>query len=126
MKTGERNGAIVGAVQVFEGDEIMLISDKGTLVRTRTEEISSQGRNTQGVRLIKLKDGESLVGLERIEEPEEEPVYEEDLDGDSAESKKELAEEAADSAADNSADNSDEESKKDSAAPEESPPVDDE
>jgi DNA gyrase subunit A len=58
-------------VQVFDGDEIMLISDKGTLVRTRVDEISVQGRNTQGVRLIKLKEGETLVGVERVEEPEE-------------------------------------------------------
>ena len=57
--------------QVFEGDEIMLISDKGTLVRTRTDEVSSQGRATQGVRLIKLKEGESLVGVARVEEPDE-------------------------------------------------------
>ena len=78
IKTSERNGAIVGAVQVFDGDEIMLISDKGTLVRTRTDEVSSQGRNTQGVRLIKLKEGEALVGVERIEEPEEAPEYDDE------------------------------------------------
>ena len=71
IQASERNGAIVGAVQVFDGDEIMLISDKGTLVRTRVDEISVQGRNTQGVRLIKLKEGETLVGVERVEEPEE-------------------------------------------------------
>jgi DNA gyrase subunit A len=76
IKASERNGSIVGAVQVFDGDEIMLISDKGTLVRTRTDEVSSQGRNTQGVRLIKLKEEETLVGVERIEEPEEDPDYE--------------------------------------------------
>ena len=71
IQASERNGAVVGAVQVFAGDEIMLISDKGTLVRTRCDEVSSQGRATQGVRLIKLKEGESLVGVERVEEPEE-------------------------------------------------------
>ena len=71
MQTSERNGAVVGAVQVAESDEIMLISDKGTLVRTRVDEVSVQGRNTQGVRLIRLKEGESLVGLERVEEPDE-------------------------------------------------------
>jgi len=71
IQASQRNGAIVGAVQVTDGDEIMLISDKGTLVRTRVDEISLQGRNTQGVRLIKLKDGETLVGVERVEEPEE-------------------------------------------------------
>ncbi|MDX1452005.1 MAG: DNA gyrase subunit A [Oleiphilaceae bacterium] len=69
MQCSERNGDLVGAVQVFEGDELMLISDKGTLVRTRTEEVSVLGRNTQGVRLIKLsQEGERLVGVERIEE----------------------------------------------------------
>src|SRR5688572_22526308 len=71
IQCSERNGAIVGAVQVFDGDEIMLISDKGTLVRTRVDEISLQGRNTQGVRLIKLKEGERLVGVERVEDPEQ-------------------------------------------------------
>ncbi|MFM1897207.1 MAG: hypothetical protein RLZZ385_2281 [Pseudomonadota bacterium] len=77
MQTSERNGNLVGAAQVFDGDEIMLISDKGTLVRTRVDEVSVQGRNTQGVRLIKLKDEERLVGLERVNEP---TVDEEDAD----------------------------------------------
>ena len=72
MQTSERNGDIVGAVQVGESDEIMLISNQGTLVRTRAEEISVLGRNTQGVRLINLRDSEQLVGLERIVETEEE------------------------------------------------------
>ncbi|WP_370298471.1 DNA gyrase subunit A [Pontibacterium sp.] len=67
----ERNGDLAGAVQVFEGDDVMLISDQGTLVRTRTEEISELGRNTQGVTLIRVAEDESLVGLARIEEPEE-------------------------------------------------------
>jgi DNA gyrase subunit A len=71
MQTTERNGDMVGAVQVGEGDEIMLISNQGTLVRTRVGEISVLGRNTQGVRLINLRDGEQLVGLERIVETEE-------------------------------------------------------
>ena len=71
MQASDRNGAVVGAVQVTDSDEIMLISDKGTLVRTRVDEVSVQGRNTQGVRLIRLKEGESLVGLERVDEPDE-------------------------------------------------------
>lgn len=71
QQCSERNGDLAGAVQVFEGDDVMLISNKGTLVRTRTEEISELGRNTQGVTLIRVADGESLVGLARIEEPEE-------------------------------------------------------
>ena len=65
---GDRNGALVGAAQVFAGDEIMLISDQGTLVRTAADEVSVQGRNTQGVKLIALREEEQLVGLERIVE----------------------------------------------------------
>lgn len=72
MQTTERNGALVGAVQVFDGEEIMLISDQGTMVRTRVDEVSSLSRNTQGVRLIKLKEGERMQGLERIEESADE------------------------------------------------------
>ncbi|GAA5316952.1 MAG: DNA gyrase subunit A [Candidatus Pelagadaptatus aseana] len=71
MQTTERNGAVVGAVQVFDGEEIMLISDQGTLVRTRVDEVSVLSRNTQGVRLIKVKTDEHIIGLERIEEASE-------------------------------------------------------
>ena len=58
MQTSDRNGQMVGAVQVFAGDELMLISNMGTLVRTAGDEVSELGRNTQGVRLINVKDGE--------------------------------------------------------------------
>ncbi|MES2141884.1 MAG: DNA gyrase subunit A [Pseudomonadota bacterium] len=68
LKTTERNGNVVAAVQVFPQDEVMLITNKATLVRTRVEEIRSAGRHSQGVRLIRLNEGETLVGLERIEE----------------------------------------------------------
>lgn len=78
MITSDRNGKIVGAVQVLDGEEIMLISDQGTLVRTRVDEIRPMGRNTQGVTLIKLASDETLVGLERVQEPSE--VEEEDED----------------------------------------------
>ena len=71
MQMSERNGELVGAVQVFDGDEFMLISDQGTLVRTRVDEVSLQSRNTQGVTLIKVVEGEHLVGVERIDEPED-------------------------------------------------------
>jgi len=70
MKTSERNGDVVGAVQVFPGDEAILISDKGTLVRIPTDEVSTQGRNTQGVRLINLTRDEHLVGMAAVDEPE--------------------------------------------------------
>jgi DNA gyrase subunit A len=81
MVSNERNGKLVGAVQVLEGEEIMLISDQGTLVRTRVSEVSSLGRNTQGVTLIKLAKDETLVGLERVQEPSAEDD-EELLDGE--------------------------------------------
>ncbi|TBV08251.1 DNA gyrase subunit A [Phytopseudomonas dryadis] len=71
MVTKERNGKLIGAIQVQDGEEIMLISDQGTLVRTRVDEVSSSGRNTQGVTLIKLAKDEKLVGLERVQEPSE-------------------------------------------------------
>ena len=80
IQTSDRNGPVVGAAQVSESDEIMLISDKGTLVRTRVAEVSVQGRNTQGVRLIRLKDGEHLVGLEQVDEPEEVEELEASID----------------------------------------------
>jgi len=78
MQTGGRNGGLVGAVQVFNGDEIMLISNMGTLVRTSVDGISVLGRNTQGVRLINLKAQEQLNGVGRIaEQVEEEPATDE-------------------------------------------------
>ena len=78
MVTKERNGKLIGAIQSQEGEEIMLISDQGTLVRTRVGEVSSLGRNTQGVTLIKLITDEKLVGLERVQEPSE--VEEDELE----------------------------------------------
>ena len=62
----------------------MLISDGGTLVRTRVTEISVLGRNTQGVRLIKLSNGEKLVGIERVAETEDDEESSDAADGDSA------------------------------------------
>ncbi len=67
IQTSERNGRTVGALQVRDDDEIMLISSSGTLVRTPVNEISIIGRNTQGVRLIRVESGQRLVGLARIE-----------------------------------------------------------
>ena len=71
IKVSERNGQVVGAVQVEESDQIMLITDAGTLVRTRVSEVSIVGRNTQGVTLIRTADNEKVVGLERVAEAEE-------------------------------------------------------
>ncbi|MDE2049784.1 MAG: DNA gyrase subunit A [Gammaproteobacteria bacterium] len=76
MQTSDRNGTTVAALQVLPGQEIMLISSTGTLVRTGVDEVSELGRNTQGVRLIRLSEGERLVGIERIESLEGEPAEE--------------------------------------------------
>lgn len=66
MQTSDRNGEMIGALQVFDGDEVMLITDAGTLVRTRVNEISTVGRNTQGVRVIRLKESERVISIGRI------------------------------------------------------------
>jgi len=67
IQTTERNGPVVGAVLVEGSDEIMLITDGGTLVRTRASDVSVLGRNTQGVTLIRLSGNERLIGLERVD-----------------------------------------------------------
>ncbi len=66
MQTSERNGNVVGALLVSDTDELMIITDGGTLVRTRVAEISVVGRNAQGVRVIRLDEGEKVVGVDRI------------------------------------------------------------
>ncbi|MEW6991753.1 DNA topoisomerase (ATP-hydrolyzing) subunit A [Colwelliaceae bacterium 6441] len=70
IKVSDRNGPVVGAVQVEDLDEIMLITDNGTLVRTRVNEVSVIGRNTQGVRIIRTAEDEHVVALQRIDEIE--------------------------------------------------------
>ena len=81
IKVTERNGKVVGAVQVDESNEIMLISDKGTLVRTRVNEVSVIGRNTQGVTLIRTAEDEHVVGLQKIEEVDSEQLPESEDEG---------------------------------------------
>ncbi len=71
IQTSDRNGPMVGALQVRPDDEVMLISMNGVLVRTTVEGISVLSRNTQGVKLIRLDEGDRLVGLERIEASED-------------------------------------------------------
>ena len=70
IQVNERNGAVVGAVLVKDEDETMLITDAGVLIRTRVNEISVVGRNTQGVTLIDLGEGEKLAGVEKVAEAE--------------------------------------------------------
>ena len=67
MKTSERNGALVGAIQLSDHHDVLLISDGGTLVRTPASAISQVGRNTQGVTLMRLGEGEKLQAVERLD-----------------------------------------------------------
>ena len=82
IQASDRNGPLVGATQLFDGDEIMLISDQGTMVRTRGDEVSVVGRNTQGGRIIRLKENEKLVSLARIAEPEEDDQVEDQAEAE--------------------------------------------
>ena len=86
IQTSARNGAVVGAVLVNDHDEIMLITDGGTLVRTRVDGISVVGRNTQGVTIIRLDKKEKVIGVDRIEgligEEEQEEALTDDIIGD--------------------------------------------
>lgn len=83
MQTSERNGQLVSAIQVQEGEEMMLITDKGTLVRTRVDEVSISSRNTQGVMLIRLIEGEHLVGMVRVQDVDDDEL--EALEGEMVE-----------------------------------------
>ena len=82
IKVSDRHGIVVGAMEVIDGNEIMLISNKGTLVRTRVNEVSTVGRNTQGVRLIRTADDEQVVGLQRIDEIDEDEALADAIDGE--------------------------------------------
>ncbi len=81
IDTGERNGELVAATLVSESDDLMLITSGGVLIRTKVEQVRETGRAAQGVRLINLDEGETLVSLERVAEPEEEEI----IDGETAE-----------------------------------------
>jgi DNA gyrase subunit A len=80
IKTSDRNGKVVGAIQVNDTDEMMLISNKGTLVRTRASDVSIIGRNTQGVKLINIVKKEVLVSVAKIIETEEEVEIKNDIE----------------------------------------------
>lgn len=78
IRVNDRNGKVIGAAEVYSGDELMLISDQGRMVRTRVDEISLVGRSAQGVKLIRLNEGETLVGMERMKEDEPELLKEDE------------------------------------------------
>ena len=77
IKTSERNGKAIGALQVVDDDEIMMITNGGKIIRTNMQNVRVIGRNTQGVNLFRLAEGEKVVGMDRVAEPsgdeEEEP-----------------------------------------------------
>lgn len=106
IKVSDRNGNVVGAVQVVDGQEIMLISDQGTLVRTRVDEVSTVGRNTQGVRLIRTAEAEHVVALQRIEEIETDGVLEDADQEDVIEANLETSDSENNEASDEGGDNS--------------------
>ncbi|GMX04181.1 DNA topoisomerase (ATP-hydrolyzing) subunit A [Klebsiella pneumoniae] len=93
IKVTERNGSVVGAVQVDDCDQIMMITDAGTLVRTRVSEVSIVGRNTQGVILIRTAEDENVVGLQRVAEPVDDEELDA-IDGSAAEGDDDIAPEA--------------------------------
>jgi DNA gyrase subunit A len=84
IQQSERNGKVVAATLVHADDEIMLITDRGVLVRTRVSEIRELGRATQGVTLISLDDGSQLSGLQRLVENDAIPAITEAAEGDDA------------------------------------------
>jgi DNA gyrase subunit A len=80
IKTSPRNGNLVGVQQITEQDDVMLITEKGKIIRLRGEEISVIGRNTQGVKLIELEPGERVMAVTRLAEREEEPEGEQGIE----------------------------------------------
>ncbi|CAC9629414.1 DNA gyrase subunit A (EC 5.99.1.3) [uncultured Gammaproteobacteria bacterium] len=82
IKTSDRNGKVVGAIQVTDEDEMMLISNKATLVRARAADVSIIGRNTQGVTLIKIAKGEKLVSIAKIAETEDDETPEDETEAE--------------------------------------------
>jgi len=71
VKTTDRNGSVVGVKQVTDDDDVMLITNQGKVIRMKVKEISVMGRNTQGVRLIHLEEGEKVVAFAKLAEKEE-------------------------------------------------------
>ena len=80
LQISERNGDLIGALQIKESDDILLISDFGTMVRTRASEVAQVGRNTQGVTLMRMRDDEKLIAIEAVAEFEEDEATDEALE----------------------------------------------
>jgi DNA gyrase subunit A len=78
MKTTEKTGRVIGVHQVTDDDQLMMVANKGKIIRLRVKDISTIGRNTQGVRLIEMEDGERVVAVARLAEKEDEDEDEEE------------------------------------------------
>ena len=98
IKVSERNGKVVGALEVVPSEQMMLISDRGTLVRTRVDEVSLVGRNTQGVTLIRTAENEFVVGLQRIADSDDDELADDaaDIDQDAGEPSTDASGDASD------------------------------
>ena len=100
IQTSARNGQVIGAAQVIDDDDLLLITNGGTMVRTPCQDISILGRNTQGVTLIRLTEGEQLVRVDAVAEPSVDTVSETDLEAEGEalveESEVETGDESAD------------------------------
>ena len=84
IKTSTRNGKAIGALQVVDDDEIMMITNGGKIIRTNMQNVRVIGRNTQGVNLFKLEAGEKVVGMDRVAEPSSDEAEESEDDNISA------------------------------------------
>jgi DNA gyrase subunit A len=82
IQTSERNGQVVGAAQVIDDDDLLLITNGGTMVRTPCQDISVLGRNTQGVTMIRLTEGEQLVRVDAVSEPPVDPLSESEIESE--------------------------------------------
>jgi len=82
MKTTTKNGGVAGSIQVNDTDQLMVLTDGGTLIRVRASDVSEYGRNTQGVRVLNVDDGQKVISISRIAEPEDDAEEEEAADGD--------------------------------------------
>ncbi len=83
IKPSDRNGQVIGALQVVDEDEIMMITDGGKIIRTRMVDVRVIGRNTQGVKLFNLGEGEKVVAVDRVADPEVDDEVDEEIDGES-------------------------------------------
>ncbi|MEE2629129.1 MAG: DNA gyrase C-terminal beta-propeller domain-containing protein, partial [Candidatus Latescibacterota bacterium] len=86
IKTSERNGSTVACKEVFENDEVMIVTQKGVLIRTAVNGISTVGRNTQGVKVINLDEGDRVIDMTPLPDQEEDEITGDERDTNNVES----------------------------------------